>query len=59
MHGTFKIKKFRCFRYGSPYHCDCDPVREYRTYEEKLTDVALGVTMVKDAAERDVLPDQP
>jgi hypothetical protein len=27
-------------------------VREYRTYEEKLTDVALGVTMGKDAAQR-------
>jgi NYN domain len=50
--GEFKIKEFRCFRCSSPYHCDCDPVREYRTYEEKLTDVALGVTIVKDAAQR-------
>jgi hypothetical protein len=50
--GKFKIKKFQCFRCGSPYHCDCDPVREYQTYEEKLTDVALGVTMVKDTAQR-------
>lgn len=27
-------------------------MREYRTYEQKLTHVALGVTMVKDAAQR-------
>lgn len=49
--GKFKIKKFRCFKCGSRYSCACDPAREYRTYEEKLTDVALGVTMVKDAAQ--------
>ena len=49
--GKFKVKKFRCFTCGSPYSCDCDPGREYRTYEEKLTDVALGVAMVKDAAQ--------
>jgi len=49
--GRFKVKKFRCFDCGSRYSCDCDPAREYRTYEEKLTDVALGVAMVKDAAQ--------
>ncbi|MFN2418811.1 MAG: hypothetical protein ABR593_07805 [Candidatus Limnocylindria bacterium] len=43
----FKVKKFRCSTCGSPYSCDCDPMREYRTYEEKLTDVALGVAMVE------------
>ena len=49
--GRFKIKKFRCFKCGARYKCDCDPAREYRAYEEKLTDVALGVAMVKDAAQ--------
>lgn len=49
--GKFKVKRFRCFDCGSRYSCECDPAREYRTYEEKLTDVALGVAMVKDAAE--------
>jgi hypothetical protein len=49
--GKFKTKKFRCLRCGARYTCDCDPAREYRTYEEKLTDVALGVAMVKDAAQ--------
>jgi uncharacterized LabA/DUF88 family protein len=49
--GKFKIKRFRCFGCGQRYCCECDPAREYRTYEEKLTDVALGVAMVKDAAQ--------
>jgi hypothetical protein len=49
--GRFKAKTFRCFTCGCRYRCSCDPPREYRTYEEKLTDVALGVAMVKDAAQ--------
>jgi hypothetical protein len=49
--GKFKVKRFRCYRCGERYSCECDPAREYRTYEEKLTDVALGVAMVKDAAQ--------
>jgi hypothetical protein len=49
--GKFKVKRFRCFDCRARYSCECDPAREYRTYEEKLTDVALGVAMVKDAAQ--------
>ncbi|HET9143784.1 NYN domain-containing protein [Actinophytocola sp.] len=49
--GRFKVKKFRCFDCGCRYTCDCDPAHEYRTFEEKLTDVALGVAMVRDAAQ--------
>lgn len=49
--GKFKVKKFRCAKCNARYQCDCNPAREYRTYEEKLTDVALGVAMVKDAAQ--------
>lgn len=49
--GRFKVKKFRCAKCGARYRCACDPAREYRTYEEKLTDVALGVAMVKDVAQ--------
>jgi hypothetical protein len=45
--GKFKVKRFRCYRCGERYSCECDPAREYRTYEEKLTDVALGMAMVK------------
>jgi len=47
----FKVKTFRCFNCNSRYTCGCEPSREYRTYEEKLTDVALGVSLVKDAAQ--------
>ena len=49
--GKFKARTFRCFKCGSRYRCACDPPREFRTYEEKLTDVALGVAMVKDTAQ--------
>jgi hypothetical protein len=49
--GRFKVKRFRCYDCGSRYSCECDPAREYRTYEEKLTDVALDVAMVKDVAQ--------
>ncbi|MGW5360984.1 NYN domain-containing protein [Actinopolymorpha pittospori] len=37
-----------CTKCGTAWHCDCP--REYRTYEEKLTDVALASTMIEDAA---------
>jgi hypothetical protein len=49
--GRFKAKRFRCGQCGSRWTCQCDPAREFRTYEEKLTDVALGVAMVADAAQ--------
>jgi hypothetical protein len=49
--GRFKVKRFRCVACGARYTCECQPGREYRTYEEKLTDVALGVAMVSDAAQ--------
>jgi hypothetical protein len=49
--GKFKAKTFRCSFCGCRYRCACDPPRDFRTYEEKLTDVALGVTMVKDTAQ--------
>ena len=48
--GHFNPKRFKCYHCGQRYTCDCDPGREFRTYEEKLTDVALGVGMVADAA---------
>jgi hypothetical protein len=48
--GRFKVKRFRCVDCSSRYSCDCDPPREYRTYEEKLTDVALGAAMIKNTA---------
>lgn len=49
--GRFKAKKFRCADCGCRWTCGCTPPREFRTYEEKLTDVALGVAMVKDVAQ--------
>lgn len=48
--GRFKTKTFRCPRCRGRWTCQCVPPREYRTYEEKLTDVALGAAMVRDAA---------
>lgn len=54
--GKFTIKKFRCFRGSSPYHCDCDPLREYRTYEEKLTDVT-SFLISHDHLAASLLPD--
>ncbi|MGH3680305.1 MAG: NYN domain-containing protein [Natronosporangium sp.] len=48
--GHFKAKTFRCPRCGARWTCSCNPPQEYRTYEEKLTDVALGTDMVRDAA---------
>jgi hypothetical protein len=49
--GYFKPKRFRCRYCGARWKCECKPPLEYRTYEEKLTDVALGTAMVRDAAE--------
>ncbi|WP_412542099.1 NYN domain-containing protein [Longispora sp. K20-0274] len=47
--GRFKDRTIRgCYRCGSPYTCICG--RPFKSYEEKETDVALGVTMVADAA---------
>jgi hypothetical protein len=47
--GRFKDRTIRpCRRCGEPYSCACG--REYRSYEEKGTDVALGAMMVADAA---------
>lgn len=37
-----------CRRCNTAWHCDCP--REYRTFEEKLTDVALASAMIEDAA---------
>lgn len=51
MRGYFKPKRFRCRYCGSRWRCECKPPLEYRTYEEKLTDVALGTAMVRDAAD--------
>lgn len=49
--GRFKDRTLRpCRRCGQPYECRCP--REYRSYEEKETDVALGAMMVADAALR-------
>ncbi|MGH3568531.1 MAG: NYN domain-containing protein [Pseudonocardia sp.] len=49
--GRYLKKTFRCPTCQHRWTCHCDPVREFRTYEEKLTDVALGVALVKDAAQ--------
>lgn len=47
--GHFKQRTLGfCRRCGATYVCDCG--REYRTFEEKGTDVALGAMMVADAA---------
>jgi len=47
--GRFKDRTIRpCRRCGKPYSCGCP--REYKSYEEKETDVALGAMMVADAA---------
>lgn len=49
--GHFKVKTFRsCRKCDSPWTCECDPPKEFKTYEEKLTDVALASAMVRDAA---------
>ncbi|MFF5295688.1 NYN domain-containing protein [Paractinoplanes globisporus] len=47
--GRFKDRTIRaCRRCGAPYRCGCG--LEYRSHEEKETDVALGAMMVADAA---------
>lgn len=52
--GHFKEKTVhtrRCRDCGARAACVCRPPRHwYRTYEEKLTDVALATEMVRDAA---------
>lgn len=48
--GRFKKKQPICFSCRQHWLCQCVPPQEYRTYEEKLTDVALGVAMVEDTA---------
>jgi uncharacterized LabA/DUF88 family protein len=47
--GRFRVRGIGiCRRCRQPYTCACP--REYRSYEEKETDVALGAMMVADAA---------
>jgi len=47
--GRFKDRTIQdCRRCGLPYLCGCG--REFRSHEEKETDVALGAMMVADAA---------
>jgi hypothetical protein len=47
--GRFQDRRLRsCHQCGEMYICGCG--REYRSYEEKETDVALGAMMVADAA---------
>lgn len=48
--GRFKKKTMRCRDCTARWRCAGDPPKEYRTYEEKLTDVALAAEMVADAA---------
>lgn len=51
--GHFKVKNMRisCRACGAQWQCRCEPPQQrYRTYEEKLTDVALATEMVRDAA---------
>ncbi|TCO58731.1 NYN domain-containing protein [Actinocrispum wychmicini] len=47
-----KVNKLRCRVCAERWTCACTPPTYHRTYEEKLTDVALAVAMVRDAAER-------
>ncbi|MCP3799354.1 NYN domain-containing protein [Allokutzneria sp. A3M-2-11 16] len=49
--GRYQKKTFKCRSCGHRWTCGCEPPVAFRTYEEKLTDVALAVSMVKDAAE--------
>lgn len=47
--GRFKDRRLsNCRRCKQPYRCSCP--RTYKGFEEKETDVALGATMVADAA---------
>jgi uncharacterized LabA/DUF88 family protein len=46
-----KIINLKCRLCGQKWTCACNPPTTHRTYEEKLTDVALAVAMVRDAAE--------
>jgi uncharacterized LabA/DUF88 family protein len=47
--GRFKDRLIApCGRCGEPYRCGCG--HEFRSHEEKETDVALGAMMVADAA---------
>ncbi|MDG4835776.1 NYN domain-containing protein [Micromonospora sp. WMMD967] len=49
--GRFKERTIKdCRRCGQSYSCGCG--RQYRSFEEKGTDVALGAMMVADAALR-------
>lgn len=48
--GYFKKKTARCKDCRTRWTCTCTPAQVFETYEEKLTDVALGVAMVTDAA---------
>ncbi|NJP30469.1 NYN domain-containing protein [Micromonospora thermarum] len=49
--GRFKERTIKdCRRCGKSYTCSCG--RQYRSYEEKGTDVALGAMIVADAALR-------
>lgn len=48
--GRFMSKTFRCRYCSERWTCRCSPPREYRTYEEKYTDVALATDLVRDAA---------
>ncbi|MEV6967587.1 NYN domain-containing protein [Hamadaea sp. NPDC051192] len=48
--GRFKDRTIKpCRRCSKPYQCGCP--RDYKSYEEKETDVALGAMMVADAAQ--------
>jgi uncharacterized LabA/DUF88 family protein len=49
--GRFKRRTIpRCRQCGQHWHCGCVPHVRFRTYEEKETDVALGASLVEDAA---------
>jgi hypothetical protein len=46
--GHFKPKTPRgCRHCGEPWQCRCNPPTRYRTYEEKLTDVALASALLE------------
>lgn len=48
--GRFKKRTFKCFKCRARWICQCEPAREFHTYEEKLTDVALASAMLRDTA---------
>ncbi|MFE7777420.1 NYN domain-containing protein [Streptomyces sp. NPDC057445] len=50
--GRFSDQRPRCGACRQSWECGCVPARQYRRYEEKATDVAIGARLVEDSALR-------